>query len=230
MTSCAHPFSSRPHGGNMDYTDRFAISRAAAKASGQKTYFTGKPCKNGHLDFRYAVCGKCLSCGKISTQKYHDKNRLQLNKKQQDRYLANPSFYINKSRAYYAQNKDDLALRGQQRAKKWREKNKERHRDSVKVWRRNNPGCRSFEWSKARVARLNAMPAWLNKDQRTAIAEIYRLARQKTQSTGIQHDVDHIIPLRGKKVCGLHVAWNLQVISHRENLIKGNRIPEDRNA
>jgi 5-methylcytosine-specific restriction endonuclease McrA len=55
------------------------------------------------------------------------------------------------------------------------------------------------------------------------IEEIYHLANLRTKVTGIEWNVDHIIPLQSKKVCGLHVPWNLQVITASDNSIKGNR-------
>jgi hypothetical protein len=71
-----------------------------------------------------------------------------------------------------------------------------------------------------RAARLRATPAWADL---AAIEEIYRLAAELTATTGIEYSVDHIVPLRGRNVCGLHVAHNLQVITAEANRQKFNK-------
>jgi hypothetical protein len=62
-------------------------------------------------------------------------------------------------------------------------------------------------------------PSWANK---FFISEIYDLAKRRREITGINWDVDHIIPLKGKTVCGLHVETNLRVIPASENRRKWN--------
>ena len=72
-----------------------------------------------------------------------------------------------------------------------------------------------------RYAEDKATPRWADL---RAIYEVYLLCQETTRNTGILHHVDHIVPLRGKSVCGLHVAWNLQVIPAADNLKKGNKL------
>lgn len=69
-----------------------------------------------------------------------------------------------------------------------------------------------------------ATPIWVDVD---AIEAFYTEARRLTALTGAKHDVDHIIPLQGKKVCGLHVPWNLRVITKIDNVRKHNRFGDD---
>lgn len=72
-----------------------------------------------------------------------------------------------------------------------------------------------------RVAR--ATPPWAD---RQAIRQIYEQAWELTRATGLQHSVDHIIPLKGETVCGLHVENNLRVVLHEDNVRKGNKFEE----
>lgn len=73
----------------------------------------------------------------------------------------------------------------------------------------------------ARRAGLDrATPKWAD---RAAIKAIYDEAASLTKKTGTRHEVDHIVPLNGEFVSGLHVHWNLRAIPHYENRAKSNK-------
>jgi len=78
----------------------------------------------------------------------------------------------------------------------------------------------SSAWSaRYRATKLNATPAWADLEK---IQQIYTLCKQISEATGVLHHVDHIVPLQGKQVCGLHVESNLRIISATENISKSN--------
>ncbi|HOV56826.1 MAG TPA: hypothetical protein PLN91_03025 [Rhodanobacteraceae bacterium] len=71
---------------------------------------------------------------------------------------------------------------------------------------------------------LASIACWADSElERLAIAEAYRLADLRSKMLGRRFHVDHIVPLRGQTVCGLHCAANLQVIPEALNVAKGNR-------
>lgn len=73
-----------------------------------------------------------------------------------------------------------------------------------------------------RAKKRSATPDWLTGSQKAHMKRTYHLAQLMSEITGQQYHVDHIIPLRGEAVCGLHVPWNLRVIPAEINLQKGN--------
>ena len=83
-----------------------------------------------------------------------------------------------------------------------------------------------FRIAKRRCDKLNATPNWLTNQQKEEMHLIYRIAERITQNTGIQHDVDHILPLKHKLCCGLNVPWNLQILPDLDNKSKGNRFTQ----
>lgn len=80
-------------------------------------------------------------------------------------------------------------------------------------------GKRRLRRATYRAKLLNRIPAWANL---ALVAGFYRMARQMTLATGIPHEVDHVVPLLGKTVSGLHVENNLRVIPMLENRRKSN--------
>ena len=84
-------------------------------------------------------------------------------------------------------------------------------------------GCIVYhrQWSIEKQKRTKfATPDWANKEK---IKEIYKQAVKLTESTGIRYEVDHIIPLTNKLVCGLHNEFNLQILPMSENRLKNNK-------
>jgi len=69
-----------------------------------------------------------------------------------------------------------------------------------------------------------ASPPWLSRRQKIEMREMYKIAMTMTKTTGERYVVDHIVPLRSEVVCGLHVPWNLRVITQEENLAKSNKL------
>lgn len=72
-----------------------------------------------------------------------------------------------------------------------------------------------------------ATPKWLTKDQKLQIRAFYEEAERLKSETGVDYEVDHIVPVRGGIVSGLHVPWNLRVITAAENQKKNRKLLED---
>jgi 5-methylcytosine-specific restriction endonuclease McrA len=107
---------------------------------------------------------------------------------------------------------------------KRREETREYQRLTQKEWRSKNQGVKNFHTAKYRALKKQATPRWLTSDQLKHIKEIYRQARQLTEETGTEHQVDHIHPLNGRTSSGLHVPWNLQILTKEENEKKSNKL------
>ena len=95
-----------------------------------------------------------------------------------------------------------------------------------KAWRDKNKDIINSFTAKRRVIKLQRMPKWLTEENKLQIKAMYMLASSLTKTTGIQWHVDHIIPLQGKNVSGLHVPENLQVIQGSLNNMKSNKFDE----
>lgn len=94
----------------------------------------------------------------------------------------------------------------------------------IAFWRSIPAPVRAAMQARRRAAKLRATPPWLTKSDNDQIKAVYLAAAELTKNTGIPHDVDHIVPLQGKTVCGLHVAWNLRPIPASANRAKGSSL------
>ena len=104
----------------------------------------------------------------------------------------------------------------------WREKNKERRKEYNQVYAKQHQAKRTSLERKRQAAKLNRTPAWLTDFDKLKIECLYQVAAMRTRESGYAWHVDHIIPLQGKTVSGLHVPSNLRVIPATENLRKNN--------
>lgn len=137
-------------------------------------------------------------------KKYREKNKEKILAKKKEYYVNNKEKHSKKMAENYKKNSDKY----KEKSKKWKETNRSRH----------NANCMLRH-----VMKMKAKPVWLSDDDLWMIEEAYSLAKLREQMTGIKWHVDHIVPLRGKTVCGLHVPWNLQVITASENCSKRNK-------
>jgi hypothetical protein len=108
--------------------------------------------------------------------------------------------------------------------KAWQQNNKDKKAKNYKNWQVNNRAKVNSYNSYRRALELQATPSWLTEEQLNQIESFYWLSKVQYELTDTKYHVDHIVPLKGKTVCGLHVPWNLQVIPALENICKGNKI------
>lgn len=259
---------------------RSLISCREAKAIGSVYYFTGVPCKYGHVAERRVkngVCRECdshrpaqnlpkilnigsLVCAKCRQTKPTSDFKSKSHKTRsgrvvvgrlyrckactvedaKEKYWENPEKYRKKAKEFNAANPTPNKIR-------WRESTDARRvarnngdkyyqssvpcvyghisKRSVKTancyecsmrkrdaWRIANPGKAKLQRVRRRLREKLAEPKWVDKQ---ALCKIYEMCP-------LGFHVDHIVPLHGKTVCGLHVPWNLQYLTAQENKKKWN--------
>lgn len=167
--------------------------------------------------------------------KWRIANRERINAKRRADYAANPEQFKRNSEKWAAENREkDLAARRERarnryakkademraKAHEYRLKKPDVMRERHRVYMAENPHVRAKNQADRRARMMQATPPWVNH---FFIQEAYRLAALRTQKFGFKWHVDHIVPLKGGTVCGLHVHTNLRVIPATENLSKKNR-------
>jgi hypothetical protein len=225
------------------------MTRSEAKAQGMKYYFTGALCKNGHMSEKSVSNYLCVECQKVGAQKYRaehpdrvaerhreyyesnkDRYRLYdrkqketkrelLNERQKLRYRSDIERSRELRRAARSRRASDARLAQRLRY----QKNLHTERARARDFRRRNLAQASASNAFRRFAKLKATPPWADL---LLIREFYVQARRLTLETNIKHEVDHIVPLISKEVCGLHTQANLRVITAAENSSKKNRLIE----
>ena len=125
------------------------------------------------------------------------------------------------NRQYRANNAEAIATT----KARWSQEHIQELRAAQRAWRLANRGkCTAYK-ARHKVAKLHATPPWLTRQQLVAIDAVYVEAARLQRIDGIERNVDHIYPLQGKAVCGLHVPWNLQILTAKENRRKHNKMP-----
>jgi hypothetical protein len=107
----------------------------------------------------------------------------------------------------------------------WRQAHREYYRIRTRTWQKANPGKVNAAVARRAATVLKATPPWLTTQHFVVIERFYVEAARLQAIDGIKRHVDHIYPLQGKAVCGLHVPWNLQILVATDNLVKHNKMP-----
>jgi 5-methylcytosine-specific restriction endonuclease McrA len=146
---------------------------------------------------------------------YREANKEKMNAYNKEYYQVNKE----KLTAYREANKEKLTA--------YRKANKEQRDAYMKSYAQTNPGKMSAKTAKRRAAKIQRTPNWLTVDDYHAIRTLYETAAALTKSTGIEHHVDHVIPLQGRTVSGFHCPNNLQILTQSENCSKNNKFTGD---
>ena len=181
-------------------------NRAEAKATGALYYFTGKPCARGHTALRKTK-GSCVECMKEDWAIDNEKRK------------TKPKSEAAKAagRRYYEKNRETVIARAAARPHAEVRQYKQKYKDE-------NPELYKALTSVRKRRHRDATPPWITKEQKLVMRKLYLQAMEMTKITGERYVVDHIVPLISDEVCGLHVPWNLRVITQEENLKKSNKI------
>lgn len=186
----------------MDYP----ATREEAKKTGNKYYFTGKPCIRGHITIRKTK-GSCVECMKedwvIDNEKRKDKPKSEAAKAAGKRY--------------YEKNREAVIARAAARPH-------EEVRGYKDKYKAANPELYKALTSVRKRRHRAATPPWVTAEQKSQMRQMYLQAQRLTKLTGERYVVDHIVPLINDSVCGLHVPWNLRVMTQEENLRKSNKL------
>lgn len=205
---------------------------------GRKNYFTGVPCKHGHVSLRATRNSLCLECNRLRLRAAAAKDPVGTAARRSKRYFDNIEKVKATQKRYREANKEAESERQKMwvknnpdkelaKQRKWRAANLEKARAKARNWHRNNP-VKSNMISAARRARIKravaSIPEGMQEVFNMEIRDYYAGAKKLTKKTGIEHDVDHILPLSKN---GVHAPWNMRVVTSSENRSRQNKIIEE---
>tara|TARA_R110002096_G_scaffold162983_1_gene330293 strand:+ start:1016 stop:1471 length:456 start_codon:yes stop_codon:yes gene_type:complete len=138
--------------------------------------------------------------------------------RQRELYQINKDKIRARQKAYYEATKDSRKAKSMEYYNNNKEEVQAKNRIYGSQWKKDNKDKVNAATARRRAARLSATPPWLSEEELKEVDTFYMISQWYSEDM----HVDHIIPLQGKGVCGLHVPWNLQVIPALDNLVKGN--------
>jgi len=202
--------------------------------SGEIMYKTCSNCKESKDESYFAkhsrrkdgLHNECKSCVSVRDKLRRKLHKEDLQLKAKEYYVKNKETTLIKRKKYREDNVEKISSYLKQYAVENKEKLTKYISEYVKLHRQNNKHLYAAKDAKRRAAKLKALPKWLTSEQLEQIKDFYTCAQMFKLYTGQEYHVDHIIPLQGENVCGLHVPWNLQVIPAKENLSKSNKLQE----
>lgn len=201
-------------------------ARFQAMQNGQGRYLAERPCKQGHLGERVTFTGTCIECRQIKAKEKYHADPQKAVAKVRDYYQKNAELVKEKRRQRYAKNPEKELADSRIRVAEWRAANPDKVKAQAplkKAYKQANPEKSAANLAKRRAAKMLRTPKWLTKDDFWMMEQAYELAKIRSDAFGFDWHVDHVFPLQGELVSGLHVPSNLQVIPWFENLAKANR-------
>ncbi len=207
--------------------------KICSKCKEEKLFSEFSKCKSNKDGYQHL----CKLCQKLQMASYYEKHKEKIALQQLEYRQANKEKIASLAEDYRRFNKEKIIQYQQENkerilrnAKQYYQSNKHKFREhkakQQKQYRQLNKATYASWAAKRRAEKLKATPHWLTEEQHEKMREMYICAQMFKLYTGQDYHVDHIVPLQGKHVCGLHVPWNLQVIVAKENLSKSNKFVE----
>jgi len=158
---------------------------------------------------------RCRDCKK----EWYSATKAQRLARMSEYYFKNKNTLQQKNKAWIDNNRDAYLTQ----KKEYRQANLEKSRSKSREWAKNNRPKANARSKKYKVSKLNRTPAWLTEFDLLKIQCLYQVAAMRSRESGQAWHVDHVVPLQGETVSGLHVPWNLCVIPAVDNLSKSNK-------
>ena len=183
----------------IDFTTYTKACKKCGEVKGAEGFNKNNLAKDG-------LQSSCKSCDKTRKAAHYEANKAEILAKLAE-YRSRPEVkaeILAKQAAYYEATKAERQAQGA-------------------AYRKANPEKTRARCAKRRAAKIERTPNWLSKYELDYMTSIYAIAGQAQKIEGEEKHVDHLVPLRGEDVSGLHVPWNLVLVPAIDNMKKGNK-------